>query len=457
MSDKHIKQPSATATWKFLIPSLIGIGLFMTPIPIDEGVTIPVALLSGALEGLLIDALPAIMTVIIALSFFGSLIHKGFRPPFIDNNPFFRNLFDVTPFWFMVRLIALIFAVMTLFQLGPEAVYSEDTGGLLLTSLLPLLFTIFLLAGLFLPLLLNFGLLEFFGSLLAKVMRPLFTLPGRSSIDSLTSWLGDGTIGVVLTNKQYEEGFYSKREAAVIGTTFSVVSITFSLVVISEVGLDHMFVPFYATVMLAGIVAALIMPRIPPLSRKPQEYANGQENQLDESLPASYSKKRFGIVQFGFDKAKLRADQNTSGTAFFKDGGKNVLDMWLGVAPVVMAFGTTALIIAENTPVFTWLGMPFVPLLELMQVPEAAAASETIIVGFADMFLPAILAGGIESEMTRFIIACLSVSQLIYLSEVGGVLLGSKIPINFKDLFIIFIERTLITLPIIVLVAHLIF
>ena len=64
---------------------------------------------------------------------------------------------------------------------------------------------------------------------MVKVMRPLFKLPGRSSIDALTSWIGDGTIGVLLTSKQYEEGYYTKKEAAIIGTTFSVVSITFQL------------------------------------------------------------------------------------------------------------------------------------------------------------------------------------------------------------------------------------
>src|SRR5690625_7013001 len=81
--------------------------------------------------------------------------------------------------------------------------------------------------------------------------------------------------------------------------------------------------------------------------------------------------------------------------------------MWMGVAPVVMAFGLVALIIAESTPIFQWLGTPFIPLLEWMQVPEATEASETILIGFADMFLPAILGKSIVSEMTRFIIAAL--------------------------------------------------
>ena len=59
--------------------------------------------------------------------------------------------------------------------------------------------------------------------------------------------------------------------------------------------------------------------------------------------------------------------------------------------------------------------------------------------------------------MTRFIVAALSVTQLIYMSEVGGLLLGSKIPVKMLDLILIFILRTLITLPIIVGVAHLLF
>ena len=323
----------------------------------------------------------------------------------------------------------------------------------MLADLLPILFSVFLFAGLFLPLLLNFGLLELFGALLTKVMRPVFKLPGRSSIDAIASWLGDGTIGVLLTSKQYEDGFYTKREAAVVGTTFSIVSITFSLVVIDQVGLIHYFVPYYLTVTFAGMITAIIMPRIWPLSKKPNTYINGKEaDETMELIPEGYSP--FG---YGFEQASLQAQKSSSMKKFFAEGGKNILDMWIGVAPIVMAIGTLALIVAEYTPIFQWLGMPFIPLLELMRVPEAEAASQTLVVGFADMFLPAILAGGIESEMTRFIIASVSVTQLIYMSEVGGLLLGSKIPVNFKDLVIIFLLRTLISLPIIVLIAHILF
>ena len=59
--------------------------------------------------------------------------------------------------------------------------------------------------------------------------------------------------------------------------------------------------------------------------------------------------------------------------------------------------------------------------------------------------------------MTRFIVAVVSVTQLLYLSEVGGLILGSKIPVNILELFLIFLERTVISLLIVCPLAHLIF
>ncbi len=436
---------------KFIIPSLIGILLFITPIKVDDGFTIPIGILAGFVETILANYLSLIMMLIIVITAILTVVIKLGGNKY-ERFPFINNLFNVNTFWTITRIIAAVFAVMVYYQLGTEAIYSEDTGDLLLGGLLHTLFAVFLFAGLFLPLLMDFGLLDLFGTLMTKIMRPLFRLPGRASVDSLASWVGDGTIGVLLTSKQYEEGHYTRRESVIIGTTFSVVSITFTLVIIETVGLEHMFIPFYLTVIIAGVIAALIMPRIPPLSRIPDTYMDGVESQGEEKIPESYS-----LFSYGYKKALDRAENSPSFSLFFKRGLQNVLDMWMGVAPIVMAFGLIALIFAEFTPLFEWLGMPFIPLLELMQVPYAKEASETILIGFADMFLPAVIGASIESDMTRFIIAVLSVTQLIYMSEVGGVLLGSKVPVKFIDLVFVFLLRTLITLPIIVGIAHLLF
>lgn len=444
---------SKSSFWIFLIPSLIGLFLFMAPISYDGDLTIPVAILAKSIQAIFGEYLVSVITAIVAFMAVASILYKIFKPTFIKSDPFLEGLFNPSPLWLAVRVIGGTAAVMTFFQIGPEAIWEENTGGLVLEGLLPTLFSVFIFAGLLLPLLLNFGLLELFGTLLSKIMRPIFNLPGRSAIDCMASWLGDGSVGILLTSKQYENKFYTQREAAVVGTTFSAVSITFSLVVIAQVELEHLFLPFYAAICLAGIVAAVIIPRLPPLSMKKDTFIDGTSPKKDaDATPEGHS-----TFSWGLELAINKASQVKSAKSVFGEGVHNAVDMVFGVLPVVMGMGTIALVTAEYTSVFSILGQPFIPFLELLGVPEAAAASETIVVGFADMFIPAILAASIDNEMTRFVIAAMSVTQLIYMSEVGALLLGSKIPVNILELFVIFILRTLITLPVIAGVAHLIF
>ena len=451
-----MKKASLSNWLLFLVPSIIGVILFMIPLKIGDGWKVPIAFLADKLAGFVEPAMPFAAMVLIIISAVGSMIFLFIRKDESPKPSFAQTLFKVTPFWTLTRVVGAVFAVMVTYKLGPEAIWSENTGGLLLSpdGLVSFLYTIFLFAGLFLPLLLNFGLLEFFGTMMVKVMRPLFKLPGRSSIDALTSWVGDGTIGVLLTSKQYEDGHYTKREAAVIATTFSIVSITFSIVIITTVGLENYFVPFYATVALIGLVLGLIMPRIYPLSKKPDEFIDGSpQTGTEESLPEGYN-----VISHGLENALATADKNRAPGKMVNEGFRNVLDMWIGVAPIVMAFGTIATMLAEYTSLFTILGKPFVPYLNLLHIPEAAEAGSLMVVGITDMFLPALLADGMISDpITLFTVATVSVIQLIYLSEVGGLILGTKIPVNIWDLIVIFLLRTIIALPIVAGVAHLLF
>lgn len=436
--------------WRFLIPSLIGLFLFVTPINQDGNLTIPIAVFSGLMKDWLAPWMMTILWVIISLSALVTIVHKIVKIPFIRKSEKLNGLFDPNWFWFAVRLIGAVLVNMIYFGIGPDFIVGDATGGFVMADLLPTLLCVFFLGAMLLSLLLDFGLLDLFGALLIKLMRPLFNLPGRSALNCVASWLGDGSLGVMLTSKQYEEGFYSRREATVVSTTFSAVSITFCLVVISQVNLAHMFLPFYLVVTFSGIVAALIVPRIPPLSKIPNTYCT--EKPHSEDIPAGMNAPRYGL-QLALEKA----EKSPNLLGFFKSGFTSVAEMWLGTLPVVLAMGTAALIVAEYTDVFKYLGMPFIPLLQLLQIPEAAAASETVIVGFADMFLPSVIASSIESDLTRFVVAATSVTQLIYMSEIGSIIMGSKVPVSFWKLFIIFLERTIVTLPIIALFAHLLF
>ena len=245
---------------------------------------------------------------------------------------------------------------------------------------------------------------------------------------------------------------YTAKEASIIATLFSAVSITFTLVVLDTVGMLDKFGIYYLIVCLVGIVCAIICPYLYPLRNKPDTYLVPGKAAPD-TLPEGYKNS----TEYGMDLALKRVAQHKGIGEFFASGAKNACSMWFGVLPTVMAVGTVALILANHTPIFAWLGLPFKPLLELLGVPEAGAVASTMIVGFTDMLTPAILIAECASDMARFIVAVVSVTQVLYLSEVGGLILGSKLPLNIWELFVIFLERTIISLLIVCPIAHLLF
>ena len=108
---------------KFLIPSLIGVVLFMMPISHQGQITIPIALLSEWVRESLAEVLPTIILGLVMTTAIGSIVTKLLKPKFIVQNEFLNNLFTVTPVWFVIRLLAAIFVVMTLYEVGFEAIF----------------------------------------------------------------------------------------------------------------------------------------------------------------------------------------------------------------------------------------------------------------------------------------------------------------------------------------------
>jgi nucleoside recognition membrane protein YjiH len=449
---KQLKKHSTADIIRFLIPSIFGILLFITPIKYQGNFTIGVGILAEIFQGILGAYLPTFVTVVIIISAVVTIIHKVAPVSAINNSKFFSDIFNITPFWMFFRVLGAILAVMTLKALGPEFVWSPNTGGTVLDALLPVLATWFFFSGFLMPLLLDFGAMDYTGIMIRRFMKPLFTIPGRSAIDCIASWIGSGTVGVVITKMQFDEGYYTAREASVIATCFSIASIAFSLVVATFMNLGHVFFSLYLTICLATAIAAVICPRIPPLKNIKDYYHPNAGKRIQEEVPEGIKRTDWALA-----KAVEKAAQVKGVGEIMIKGIRTVLDIYLNLSPLVMAWGTLALIIAEYTPVFTILSYPFVFILEWMQVPYAAEAAPALVVGFADMFLPAVFGVSIASEMTRFVIGAMAVTQLIYMTEVGTVILKSDIPLDFKDLVIVFLERTIITLPVVVAVAHLLY
>ena len=417
----------------------------------DEDVlTIPIAFLSNSLTDVSREILPTVVLAILVVSaIFSAWCSLGPARP-IESVGRMRQIFTVSYGWLALRLLGLIVGVMIYFQMGPELVWSAQTGHVVFYDLATAIVTIFIFASLLLPLLTEYGLMELVGTLLSRIFKKAFRLPGRSCIDALASWMVAAPVGVLITSQQYEQGNYSGREAAVIATNFSVVSLPFCVIVAQFSGLAHLFVPFYLTVVFAGLVAALITPRIPPLSRIADTYSEAGQQLFEDNLAGK------GLWQSGLEAALKKGQSGPGPKRLLTSAVHNLFDIWFGLMPPLIAIGTVGLILAEYTPLFNILSYPLVPLLELFGLPEAGAAAPALLVGFTEMFLPAVLTKGIESELTRFVVITISITQLIYMTEVGVLILKTNIPLTFGKLIQIFLLRTAITLPLAVAAAHLV-
>ena len=452
MSSAH-KDPSSSkrsAFVKFLVPSLIGVFLFLCPVWVDGNMNIPLGVISSFIASFIHPFSNWLLVIFVSISAVLSAVCTLGKPGWAQEGSFWHELFFVSPLYLVIRITGTIITILVATGRGPAWLLSADTGGSMI-SLMGTLVAWFFAASFLIPLLMDYGIMDFTGTLLRNVLKPLFHLPGRAAIDLLASWVGNCNVGVVLTTKQYETGYYTDREAILIATCFSATSLPFCLVVAAMMGVEQYFVQMYLILSLVGVLSAAIMCRVWPLHGKwKDQYYAPVGKQVHEDEPGGISR-----FQWALQQAVSRAEQGPDFSQLLVNGIKMFLNIVFTLVPVTMCIGTLACCLSSYTPVFQWISLPFRWYFQLFGVEEAAAAAPGAVVGFVDMFIPAMICSGIAAVKTRFVVCVLSLVQIIYLTEVGSIMLTSKMPIKITDLAIIFLEKTLIAIPLIVLFTNL--
>lgn len=442
--------PQLKRLLQFLLPSALGIFLFLLPISVDGNQTIVIGFLAEQLSIVSASWLPFVLAFIFSFSGIVSSYATLFKPQWIIRRPLMTHLFVTGYLWLSLRVLGGMLCSLTVFQIGPDWIIGESTGAVAYIEMASIIFCIMLVANFLLPFLTDYGFLEFVGTLLTKPFQRLFRLPGRAGLDALTSWVGDSSVGTLLTIRQYEQGFYSAREAAVVVTNFSAVSLPFTVVIAQMARLGDVFFPFYFSVILSSIVAAFITPRLPPLNKVATGFFNREERQAQVYSDSG------SLLSQAWIRALRRSESGPTASQILGNGTRTILDIYISVLPAAMTIEFLALVIYSYTDLFYWLSLPMLPIVMLLQIPEPAAVVSGTLVGFFDQFIPAIMSGGLENAKARFVLAGLSITQLIFIAENGTLILRSTIPLNLGQLFLIFLLRTIITLPILVLASHLI-
>lgn len=363
---------------------------------------------------------------------------------FFATNPLMKKLFVTSPFYVVNRFIGAIFAVMIYTQKGPSFIISPDTGGAMLglATQLSILVPCMLLFQTFI---LEYGAMEFIGEFIGKIMRPLFNVSEICATSIISAWVGPGNAAIMGTKELFEQGYFTAREAASIATQFATGSIGWVVVVSSVLGVMDYFPSIILGLLLISIIVAAICVRIPPVSKYSETYVDG-------SREFKHKVDREGnIFNRALNNAKSRASLVSWRNFSAKIDNMTFYIFWL--TPIIICWGSLALILALYTPVLAWISLPIEFILKLFGVAEAKVAASAIMSGLADNYLPVVIASGIESTVTRIIVSMMSIISIVYLSETATLLTSTKIVPKFGDVILVFLLRTFIALPFVIIFA----
>jgi nucleoside recognition membrane protein YjiH len=438
-----------STTAKFLLPSLVGVLVFLVPFEVDGAKEVLLGIIAKWIQSTAGEHMRTFCAFVFIVSGIVTPLFTWGPEALRRRYPMLAGVFSTGPFSTLMRMAGAVFCGLTFWAIGPEWIVGKDTGGMAYFTIAGIIFCIIGVGAMLMPLLTDYGLLEMIGTILRRPFRRIFNLPGRSTIDALASWVGASSIAVLVTARQYRGGYYTAREASVIATNFSVVSVPFVFLTAQISGIPELAGTLYIAMVVIGVVCALITPRLPPLNRMPDEYYAPVGQQVHEEVRSGMS-----TWQWARHEAFERAAKGPGVVELLGSGGRIVLDLFFAMMPVAMTIEFIALAAYHHTAILHFMTTPLVPLLQLLAIPDAAAAAPGIIVGFLDQFVPALIAASISSPVTSFVLAGLSVTQLIFMAETGILIYRSKIPLPISYLAAVFVIRTVIALPILVAVAH---
>jgi nucleoside recognition membrane protein YjiH len=428
---EHVNQPelqngNMLNIMKFFVFSAIGIFVFFIPVTLNGKSSIMLDHFVSYIQLAVPGVLPYYALLVILL---GAVY------------PFFKKTWNkdiVSTVFSILKVFGFIAAAMLVFNIGPKWFFDPNMAPFLFNKLVISVGLLVPIGSVFLALLVGYGLLEFIGIFMQPVMRPIWKTPGRSAIDAVASFVGSYSIGLLITNRVFKEGKYSIKEAAIIATGFSTVSATFMIVVAKTLNLMDIWNTYFWVTFVVTFIVTAITVRIWPLSKMSDSFYQD----MDGDIEVIIKKDR---VKTAWKEAMITANETPSLGKNIWANLKDGFIMTMGILPSIMSVGLLGLILAEFTPVFDWLGYIFYPITALVQLPEPMLAAKASAVSIAEMFLPALLVTK-AAVVTKFVIAVVSVSSIIFFSAVVPCILSTEIPLTIGKLVVIWFERVVLTI-----------
>lgn len=420
---------------KFIVYNFIGIFIFFIPIKLYDTITIPIDHIIIYINNHYLNSICIYTLVFITSGVFYPFITKSWNKNIFNKIISFFNFFSIF--------------VCILFVANLDSFYfiSKDMLSIIFNKIAIPISIAIPIGSIFLTFLIDYGLLDFIGILMQPIMKPLFKVPGKSAINALASFFSNCSIGVLITDTIFKDSKYSIKEASIIVTGFSTVSISSMIIIAKTLDIMSMWNAYFIITLIVTCSVTSITARIPPLSRKSHSYIS--------SSFVIETKIYKNFIQNAWIEAikSIHTPVNVCDSLY--KNLKNGLIVTITVLPSIVSIGTTGLILSKYTCFIDLLAYIFYPILKILQLPEPMLTAKSASLGIIDLFLPSFLVTN-SSFLTRFIIGVVSVSSVLSFCSCIPCILSTKIPLSVWELFLIWIERVvfsfIIVTPIVTLI-----
>lgn len=441
-TDKTISQYENTRhklnIFKFVAFSFFGIFVYFIPLTIFGKKTI----LLDHLVTAIILAMPKL-----GASFTLCMIVLGGLLPFYEKS-WNKDISSVV--MSVLKVFGIFLGIMAFFKFGPEWLMREDMLPVLFNKIAIPVAVIIPIGSLFLTFITEYGLIGFFGVIFKPVMRPIWKVPGTAAVNVVASFIGSFSIGIFITNRLFKEGKYTKKEAAIIVTSFSTVSTTFMVIIAKNLDLMSIWNTFFWTTFFTTFIVSAITARLKPLNSIEDVYTFSQKE------IESKSEKR--LINRAINEAIKEVENNKSIWHSIASNLKDGIYMSLRFLPLILAIGVMSFFLAKMTSFFDIVAYIFYPIIYVLKIQEPWMVAKAIATAGAEVLMPSLIMTGKEMPIAaRFVTGVVSISSILFFSGSIPCILSTDIDINLKDVLLILIERIVITLIIVAPVVRIMF
>lgn len=403
---------------KFIIISLLGIIVFFVPIKSDGQSTVIIDIIVSFLLKKCGNAFKWFVLTACLWGVIKGSVDKTYK----------KGVMHLI--MYVARILGFFICILYILEIGPSALYDEKILPFLFNNICRSIIFLVPIGGAFLCFLTDYGLMEFAGHFLEKLVRKIWKVPGLAAVDMIASFVGSFSIGFLLTDKMYTTKKYTYKEAIIIATGFSTISTSFMITLSKNLNILDLWGLYFLTSFVVNLIVTAIVIRLWPIkfydNKEPSPQLLCLEKRLDQKI---------------YDKiTNAPALHIALSRGFFS--GIHMLGI---MVPTILSIGTLGMLVVMHTKLFDVIAYVFYPFVNVFFPEETFIISKALSTTIIDSFLIVSFVVNMGKDVKIFC-GIIAVTEILFLTASIPTLIATNIPVKLKDLLIIWLERIVVSI-----------